>query len=203
MIITSIKKQQKNPDRVSIYIDGRYGFSLHLNELLQYKLKNGQEIEEKDIKIYQKISEDGKRKMSALNWLLIRPRSEKEFSQYLMRKKIEPDINSGWIEEFKRRNYLNDAKFAIWWANSRRQNKNFSSKKIKLELIQKGIKNEYIENALLGLQEDETKALEEIIAKKSKLSRYKNDKAKLIKYLMGQGFRYSDIINALEFPVET
>ena len=46
MTITKISAQVKNPDRVSIYIDGVYSLSLNLDQLLVEKLKFGLELDE-------------------------------------------------------------------------------------------------------------------------------------------------------------
>ena len=46
MKITTIKQQVKNPERASIFVDGKYSFSLSLNELVAEKLKIGQEIDD-------------------------------------------------------------------------------------------------------------------------------------------------------------
>src|SRR5258706_16088339 len=91
MTITSIKQQVKNPDRVSIFVDGKYEFSLSLDELVKYKLKNNDELDKADVKNFKKISADGKLRARALKWLMNRPHSEREFRDYLYRKKIEKE----------------------------------------------------------------------------------------------------------------
>jgi hypothetical protein len=58
MKITAIKQQVKNPERVSIFVDGKYEFSLSLDELVKYKLKNNQELDKADVKKFKKISAD-------------------------------------------------------------------------------------------------------------------------------------------------
>jgi hypothetical protein len=60
MKITSIKQQVKNPERVSIFVDDQYAFSLSLDELVREKLKNNQEIDQAELKKLKKLSEDGK-----------------------------------------------------------------------------------------------------------------------------------------------
>ena len=50
MKITALKQQIKNPERVSIFVDEKYAFSLSLDELVKYKLKNGDELSEVDRK---------------------------------------------------------------------------------------------------------------------------------------------------------
>ena len=78
MKITAIKAQVKNPERVSIFVDDKYSFSLSLDELVKYKIKNGAELDKADIKKYKKLSDDGKLRARSLEWLLNRPHSIRE-----------------------------------------------------------------------------------------------------------------------------
>jgi hypothetical protein len=98
MKITSIKQQVKNPERVSIFVDNKYEFSLSLDELVKYKLKNNDELTAADVKKYKKISADGKLRGRSLEWLMNRPHSEREFRDYLYRKKAEPDQIDGLVK---------------------------------------------------------------------------------------------------------
>src|SRR5581483_11901484 len=116
MKLTSIKQQVKNPERVSIFVEGKYEFSLSLDELVKYKLRNGDELEKSDLKRFKKISADGKLRGRALEWLLSRPRSQREFRDYLYRKKTEPEQIDSLSGEFTEKGYLDDAKFAVWFA---------------------------------------------------------------------------------------
>jgi len=50
MKITAIKQQVKNPERVSVFIDGKYEFSLTLDEVLKEKIKIGLELDKAGIK---------------------------------------------------------------------------------------------------------------------------------------------------------
>src|SRR3989344_6400241 len=100
MQITSMKQQVKNPERVSIFVDGKYEFSLTLDELLQQRLKNGTELDKADVKRLKKVSVDGKLRIRAIEWLLNRPHSVREFRGYLYRKKAEPELMEAFIEEF-------------------------------------------------------------------------------------------------------
>ena len=44
MKITALKAQVKNTQRVSIFVDERYSFSLSLDELVKYKIKQNDEL---------------------------------------------------------------------------------------------------------------------------------------------------------------
>ena len=60
MQITRINLQVKNPDRVNIFVDGKYLFSLTINQLVDTKLKVGTNLTDQDITSYKKLSSDGK-----------------------------------------------------------------------------------------------------------------------------------------------
>jgi regulatory protein len=190
MKITSIKQQVKNPERASIFVDGKYVFSLTLNELVGEKLKIGQELSEADQKRLKKMSEDGKIKARALEWVMSRPRSIREFKNYLYRKKAEPDLTEKLIAEFTERNYINEQHFAEWLSDVRRR-RGKSDRAIRSELASKGIERETVDEVIDDGNEIER--LKEVYEKKSRLPRYKADPQKLMQYLARQGFSYDDI----------
>lgn len=196
MKITAIKQQIKNSDRVSIFVDNSYSFSLSLDELVTHKLKNEEELSAADVKKFKKISADGKLRARALEWLMNRPRSEREFRDYLFRKKAEPEQIENFIKEFSNKGYLDNYKFAQWFSEllARRAK---SDRAIKAELFKKGISREIVNEVLGAQDEDEIKRLRQTIAKKSKIARYRNDPQKLAKYLTTQGFSWSDISKEL------
>ncbi|MBX4199353.1 RecX family transcriptional regulator [Candidatus Saccharibacteria bacterium] len=195
MKITSLKQQIKNPERVSIFVDGKYSFSLSLDELVKHKLAKEQELSEAQVKKFKKISEDGKLRARSLEWLLNRPHSTREFKDYLYRKKADPELSEQLIKEFSAKKYLDDAKFAAWFIELKGR-KNRSRRAIRAELLKKGITGEVLDEALAEGEIDEQAALKEIIAKKQKHSRYQNDPLKLAKYLTSQGFSY-DLVKKL------
>jgi len=196
MKITSIKQQVKNPDRVSIFIDGKYSFSLSLNELVTEKLKINQELEESDLKKLKKLSEDGKVKARALEWVMSRPRSVREFTDYMRRKKVEQNLTDSLVQDFLSRGYLDDAKFTIWFVDVlKRRGK--SERAIQSELYKKGIGREVIAENFEKDPSEEKERLNQLINKKEHLSKYKQDPLKFKQFLLRQGFSYEDINEAL------
>ena len=195
MNITAIKAQVKNADRVSISVDGKYAFSLSLNELVSERLKHGLELDQAELDRLKKLSADGKLKGRALEWVLSRPHSTREFHEYLRRKKAEPDQIEQWTHEFTERNYLSDDAFAAWRIDVRRRGGK-SERAIRAELISKGVSRDVMDDQLHD-NGDEFGRLKELVAKKQRLGRYKADPAKLIRYLAGKGFGYDDIKRAL------
>ncbi len=84
--ITAIKPQQKNQNRVNIFVDNTYEFSLSISQLVDQKLKVGQQLDEAQLAALKKLSNFGKLYTRTLEWLLSRPHSTKETRDYLYRK---------------------------------------------------------------------------------------------------------------------
>ncbi len=181
---------------MSIFVDGKYSFSLSLDELLNEKLKNNDELDESRLARLKKISSDGKLRMRAMEWVLNRPRSVREFQDYLRRKKTDPELSHRLTEEFLQKNYLNEESFAGWLAEFRSRSGK-SNRAIRAELFKKGIPNEIIEAVLSEETISEEERIKQIIAKKIKLTRYRSDPQKLMRYLASQGFSYSLIKESL------
>ncbi len=195
MKVTNLKQQVKNPNRVSVFVDGKYSFSLSLDEVVKYKIINEQDITKNDEKKFKKISEDGKLRARSLEWLLNRPHSTREFKDYLYRKKADAELLESLVREFTEKGYLDDVKFAEWFIDLQAR-RNKSRRAIRAELLKKGVSGEQLEEVLAKNDIDETRALVELVAKKQKLSRYKNDSQKLKQYLVRQGFSY-EMINRI------
>jgi regulatory protein len=200
MQITAIKAQVKNPDRASIFVDGKYSFSLSLNELVAERLKSRQELSQPELDRLRKLSADGKLKGRALEWVLSRPHSTREFHDYMRRKKADPEQAEGWAQEFMERGYLSDESFAAWRIDVRRRGGK-SERAIRSELMSKGVSREVIDEQLSGNDDDdgrnELQRLQDLINKKQRLSRYKTDPQKLIQYLASKGFGFDDIKRAM------
>jgi regulatory protein len=195
MKITNLTTQKKDENRVNIFIDGKFVFSLSLQEVLDEKLKIGTELSDSDVSRLKKVSSDGKLKMRMVEWLALRPRSERELRDYLRKKSVDEDLQIKLIETAQRYNWQNDEQFTRWWIEQRTR-KQRSKTYIKNELRSKGVSNEIINTAFAGSDFSEHDQLVTIIAKKRTLAKFTDDK-KLIEYLMRQGYRYSDIVDAL------
>src|SRR4051794_18630891 len=87
MKITSIKQQAKRTDRYSVFVEGKYAFSLSESALLDSKLASGQELTKEQVGEYKKLSADDKLYNRALRYVAMRPRTKWEIEQYLERKK--------------------------------------------------------------------------------------------------------------------
>lgn len=99
------------------------------------------------------------------------------------------------LAEYK---FVNDLEFAKWWIGNRRK----AFRIIKLELSQKGISKEIIEEAatVFDLEAKEESLLIKLIEKKMKRLRNptKEEIQKVFQYLMRKGFDYAEVAKAMK-----
>lgn len=192
MKITDIKQQVKRQGRYSLYVDGKYSFSLSESELMKSGIRIGREYTEAELEELLQTAVLDKANMRALDYLSRRPRSEWELRDYLKRKDYDSPTIDTILNKLSDYGYIDDVKFAQAWINSRRMLKPTSLRRLRQELMQKHVSKENIEAALETDEGDERAALKELVTKKQQQTRYQ-DEQKLIAYLLRQGFNYADI----------
>ena len=215
LLITNLKQGAKNPNRVNVFIDGKFCFSLDIAQVVDYKLKVGKEISAVELGELKSASEFGKLYQRTLEWVLVRPRSVRETRDYLIKKcrdilrgpyatneerneRVSP-VTTGASERVREeysafsdkiiirlihKGYLDDRKFAAWYVENRFVKKGVSRKRLKMELMKKGVDKGIIDEVLGGRDDEEE--IRKMVARK----RAKYTQEKLIAYLCRQGFSY-------------
>ena len=108
MKLTKIIPQVKRADRVSVFVDEEYVFSLSLDQLVASGLKSGDEISPEQIADYQQVSNEGKLFDRVLIWALRRPHSEREIRDYLKRKTDDPDLVEVLVKKLAGKDFVDD-----------------------------------------------------------------------------------------------
>lgn len=193
--ITSIKSQ-KNGKRVNIYLDGKFGFGIDLENFVKLNLKVDQELADEEIEEIIKKAEFQKTLDKLLKYATLRPRSEKEVKDYFKRKKVHESLYKELFNRLKRLELIDDEKFAEWWVEQRLEFKFKSKRELEFELRNKGIKKEKIEEVLRKTKIDEEKTARELLEKKAykwhALSQ-QEARQKMSQYLAGKGFGWEVI----------
>lgn len=201
--ITGLKQGVRNPDRVNVYVDSKFSFSLDISQVVDFGIKVGLLISAEQLEKFKKASEFGKLYQRTLEWVLLRPRSIRETNDYLYKKIFEKKLDKNYIdriiEKLKSKKYLDDVRFAEYYVENRFVKKGVSIKRLKMELLKKGVSKEIIEEVLAGSERNDEEELKKIILKKR--SKYPDDN-KLIQYLCRQGFQY-DLVRELVRSYET
>jgi regulatory protein len=151
--ITNITAQQRNPNRVNIFLDGSFAFSL--DRLNAAWLKKGQQLSEAEIDRLLSKDEFTVALTKALRFLGYRPRSRQEMERYLQGKGYENSLIRTVLERLEADKLLNDSEFASQWIENRQVFRPRSQRMMKMELRRKGLSDGVIEDAFLkaGLQE--------------------------------------------------
>ena len=196
VIITAIQQQVKRAGRYSVFVDGKYAFSLSADALLHAGLVQGQELSQDELTGWKKASQDDKALNLTLAYVARRMRSEGELRDYFRRKQYAPELVTQLLGRLREQHFVDDEEFAKRWVENRRLLKATSTKKLKLELRQKHIADDIVRRVLAEDETDERAVLKELVDRKRKQTRYQDDQ-KLIAYLARQGFNYDDIKSVL------
>ena len=205
--ITALKIQARDKNRVNVFVDGRYRFSLDISQVAELGIKTGNEYDEADLVNLENESQFGKLYTRTLEYVLIRPRSQREVRDYLYRKTRDTRTKTGDIkrgvsveltervfQRLEQKSYIDDEKFARFWLENRNVRKGSSLRKLQAELSAKGVSRDIISQLLEQTDRSDSDEIKKILVKKAK--RYDSEE-KLIAYLARQGFRYDDIVNAI------
>jgi len=192
--ITAIKQQVKRKDRYSIFIDGAYSFSLSESGLIDSRLASGQKLDGGQLEALKKAAGADKAYGNALRYVAMRQRSEWEMQDYFRRKDVDAEAGAQIIARLRDLRMLDDLAFARTWVANRRLLKATSVRRLRLELAQKHVPSEVIDQVLQEDETDERDTLRQIVAKKQ--ARYP-DRQKFMQYLARQGFGFDDIKSVL------
>lgn len=192
-IITAIKVQKRNPNRVNIDLDGEFAFGL--SRLVAAWLKPGDTLSEE--KINSLIEKDVLEVayLRALDLLNHRPRSEKEIRHRLVDKGFQPEQIDQVISKLKQANLVRDEAFARMWVESRNEFHPRSSKLLRYELRNKGIAEPHIDSALKEMPEEDELAVKAAMHYIRRLQGkdWQTFRNRLSGFLARRGFSYTTI----------
>lgn len=142
----------------------------------------------------------------SLRFLSYRPRSIKEIRDYLKKKKVSVVTIEKIISVLLEKRFLDDLAFTQWWIDQRTRVKQKGIRIIRIELSQKGIAKEIIEQAIHETEPElQTQALEKLLQKK--LRRYKGLERrelyqKLGATLMRAGYSYDVVKKSIDAALQ-
>lgn len=195
MRITRLEQQANNPERINLYVDGRFLMGVNASLVLQLGLTIEQEVSPEQLEQLQRAEAEQQAVDRALNFLSYRPRSREEVRRYLLRKQMPPEIIESALARLDHLDYVNDRAFAGFWIENREQFSPRSSRALKSELRLKGVDREVVDE-LVDEEQDEARAL--LAGRKKALSLfhqpdmdYARFRERLGSFLLRRGFGYS------------
>lgn len=192
--ITKIEIQKRNKERVNLFLDGEYAFSLSLELMYKEGLKVNQEVDINILKALAKKESYIRCKESALRIIERNYKTEKEVRDKLKLKGYEEDDIDSSIEFLKNYNFLNDYNYTKAFIKDKINIQ--GSQKIKYNLIKKGISKEIVQEQLSSINKDDEKITALNLAKKKLniIKKSENDEykisGKLYRFLISKGYGY-------------
>jgi regulatory protein len=203
MIVEKITK--KDSRNVVIHFDNDEKLIINLEVFIKSGLKKGMGVSSDRFSF---LIDENRRyyvKLRAIRLLARRPHSEKEIRTKLYQKKYEKEMINDVIDELKEKELLDDYKFAQIFTEEKMRTKLWGEKKMKGELIKKGISRELISQVIEEKFPEGNKLNDAIILaeKKMKTLLHKNlEKRKLAEkiysYLSSRGYDYETSREAVE-----
>ena len=207
--ITSVEPQKKNPKRFNIFLDGQFAFGSDEDLIVDQRLIPGKTFTTSDVEHLLFEAEVGKLMERMYRLFNIRQRSEREVRNYLknlsFKKKVKEQeevsdlVIESLIEKLKQKGLLDDKQFASSWVQSRGKKKGKIG--LKMELIQKGIAKEIIDELINQTPESEQLIAQGALEKKIRLWEklpYLEFKKKAYEFLLRRGFEYEVVKDTIE-----
>lgn len=212
--ITKLTPGVKDSNRVNVFLDGNFAFSLDINQVIDLGLKVQQSITKEKLAELQRASEFGKLYQRSLEWVLTRPHSVRETRDYLRRRQLkrrqlnrqrareekkplpefDDELTVRVLQRLIEKKYLDDRKFAEFYVENRYARKGISHKRLRTELKRKGVEQDIINQTFERIPRNEDEEIKKVIAKKRK----KYNDFQLVGYLVRQGFNYQNAKTAVE-----
>ena len=199
MKISDIKIQKRNKNRFSIYVDGRYRFSLDEHTLGRAGFHIGDEIDDDKIHNLSTRDEFFRARDYGLLLLSYRDRSEQEFRKRLLDRAYNRDVVEEVIDIFKGENLINDYLFAEKWVDHILGSRPMGAMRVRHELRAKFVDEQVVDDVvgrMLDIEKERGLAHAAADKKMRALKGYSIEKVRqrLLQHLRNRGFQF-DIIH--------
>lgn len=193
-IITKLEIGKRNKERINVYIDDEFAFSLSAEIVYKENLAQKQVIDIEKLTRLAREDEFMKCKNSALKIVERSYKTEKEIYNKLIAKEYSKESINRAIEFLREYNLINDENYVKMYVKDKLKSQ--GKNKIKYNLKRKGIPDELINEELSKIDYDDSKDGAIILAQKkyNELQRRESDKyklsQKLYRFLISKGYNY-------------
>jgi len=197
--ITTLRTGKGRSQRVNIYLDGEFAFSLDSEVVAREGLQTEQSLSAEQVEALVESDQRQRCLNAATRYLSYRPRSESELRDRLRRRGFAAEVMEAVISHLKEQGLVNDTAFARYWAENRESFSPRSRWLTRAELRQKGITDNIIAQAVTVI-DDEVSAYKAALSKAHSLRRvdYEDFRRRLGEYLKRRGFSYGVISRTVE-----
>ena len=201
--ITALRTGKRTAERVNLFLDGKFAFSLGKDEIVRERLKVGLELSGERLSELTNAMKVSRCLNAAYRYLSYRPRSESELRTRLQRRGFPPEQVEEVMGKLKEQGLLNDEEFARFWVENRATFRPRSRGLTRSELRKKGVPEEAIRQAVSEMDETEA-AHRAALGKTRRLAglEYPEFRQRLGEFLRRRGFTYETTDRAVKLAWE-
>lgn len=199
MTVTRIEQQKKDKSRYSVYIDGEFAFGLIMQDILYFKIKEGEELPQEKYDYIMDSTVYIRAQDTAAKYLGYKMRTEREVAKKLLDSGFSENICERVLQGLQKYDYINDAIYCMKYIKETLELRPKGKFLIRQELKSKGIDEDTIDRAI-----DESYIDELVIAKNLLMKKYEDfanmdnkELSKVYGFLQRKGFSYSIIKEAV------
>ncbi|MGH7234337.1 MAG: regulatory protein RecX [Candidatus Saccharimonadales bacterium] len=198
MKITAINAMAHRPGMYRISVDNKPLGYLNADDVLSFSLARGSDIsQETYLRLITRIKYAAQYS-SALGYASCRLRSKAEVERYLKGRACDIKTSASIIKELESLGIIDESKLAAAYVHDAELLKPLSRNMLALKLKQKRIDQELIDSSIEASGYDDKLALDKLVSQKSE--RYKGNQPRFFRYLLRQGFSYSEIEKRIGRP---
>ncbi len=205
--ITALRTAGGRRQRVRIYLDGRFAFSISAGTAARAGLRQDQTLDQD--RVDSLLGKDRYTRCldAATRYLAYRPRSLAELQSRLTRRGFDEETQQSVLARLKEQGLVDDAVFARYWADNRESFSPRSQRLTRLELQKKGVASEVVDS-IVGSIDDAESAYRAASTRLNSLRRLDETvfRRRLGDYLKRRGFGYEVVastVNRLWREVES
>jgi len=177
--------------RMQIFLDGKFAFSLDAAVIRNNGLQLGQELTTDQIEAMVTANQQQRCLDAAAHYLSYRPRSEFEIRHRLQRRGFDSSHIEPVVIRLKEQGLVDDLAFAQFWKENRESFSPRSQWLTRRELRQKGVAEDIIEAAVDNVDDDDTAyRAAQMKARRLPATDYSSFRYRLGQYLRRRGFNY-------------
>ena len=150
--ITKIETGKRNKERVNVYIDDEYAFSINMELVYKFGLKVNEEVNKEKLIEISNSENLSKCKESALRTIERSYKTEKEIRDKLLAKEFDIETVDSTINFLIEYGFIDDSKFVSMYIKDRIRTQ--GRNKIRYSLISKGVNKLLIEVLLFFVRKN-------------------------------------------------
>ena len=195
-----IKFKKTSKDKYKLYLDNGESLSLFEDVIVNNNLLLTKQIDNELLDKLNYQNNEQHAYVLAIKYLSIKMRSEKEVSEYLIKKGVEENVINEVINRLIKDGYINDLAFSKAYVNDALLLSNDGPYKIKNNLIKYGVKQEIIDEVINDIDLNlVNQKLNNLIEKQIRIKKgsFNMIKVKLLNYFYNLGYDKESILKKL------